>query len=102
MQASQFERSTPGPKYEYVTFSSDLWLDLRAGDAVAGAALIGATASGSCPAARPRARATATARDPGTSRTNGADSSAVGGRSLPAGRLRGPCDAHPPPSRQSG
>src|SRR5260221_6860889 len=41
MRTPQFERSTTGPKYEYVTFSSDLWFDLRTGNAVAGGALIG-------------------------------------------------------------
>src|SRR5260221_6228507 len=46
MRTPQFERSTTGPKYEYVTISSDLWFDLRAGNAGVGVALVGAAEDG--------------------------------------------------------
>src|SRR5258707_3701268 len=66
MRTSEFERFTPGLKYEYISSSSDIWRDRRAGLAVTGAVVIGAAKCGSAPAS-PRAIATRTS------------SSAVGG-----------------------
>jgi hypothetical protein len=61
-------------EYEYVTFSSDICCDLRAGDDDAYVAVISATEGGARAAAGPRADATA--GDPAASRA-----SAVGNRS---------------------
>src|SRR5712671_8091234 len=73
------ERFTPGLKYEHVTISSGIWRGVRAGDAVAGTAVIGATENAAGAAADSRATATASAL--GTSSTAGAGSRAVHRRS---------------------
>src|SRR5258708_18087113 len=95
VHASQFERSTTGPKYEYVTLSSDLWFDFRAGDAVAGLAVIGPAEDRACSTISGSAvswvAAITSGSGPGDS-ANTAGSGAIGSRAAGC-RIAGHCSA---------